>query len=322
MIKSLWKKNLHDSLLLFAAIACAVCTFGWFRVKIVGKIDSGRFKQIIDLLPSDWQRFASVDFDWMISYLGRTATTLDEPMLIMLISLWAIVRGSDVVSGGLSRGTMEMILSQPIGRYRFYFVHNFITITGLFLLCLLVWLGMLIAVETVSIKESVYPEIGIPLTGIRIPITALEPEKINVPLGDHVNAFDFWPGILNLFCFGFFLTGFSAFVSSLDRFRWRTLGILIAIYFMSAMAKIGSMASESFEFLKYVTYFSFYDAVLFIQQQKDDSLSQLALINRTTSGEFESAGPLGCNLFLLVLATGLLVAGAKIFHRRDLPAPV
>ena len=322
MNKALWKKNLHDGMLLFLSIAVAIGGFAWFRVKIVGKLDSGRFKQIIDLLPSDWQRFASVDFDWMISYLGRTATTLDEPMLIMLISLWAIVRGSDVVSGGLGRGTLEMILSQPVGRKRYYFVHNAITVIGLVILSLLVWLGMLIAVETVSVKESVYPEIAIPLTGIRIPITALEPTKVLVPLSDHVDPFDFWPGILNLFCFGFFLTGLSAWMSSLDRFRWRTLGILIAIYFGSAMAKIGSMASEPFSFLKYITYFSFYDAVLFIQQQHDDKLSQLRLVNWTESGGVESVGPLGCNLILLVLGCVLLFTGARVFHRRDLPAPV
>ena len=322
MNRALWKKNLHDGMLLFLAIATAIAGFAWFRVKVVGKLDSGRFKQIIDLLPSDWQRFSSVDFDWMISYLGRTATTLDEPMLIMLMSLWAIIRGSDVVSGGLGRGTLEMILSQPVGRKRFYFMHNAITIIGLVLLSLLVWLGMLVAVETVSVKESVYPEVGIPLTGIRIPITFLEPEEVAVPLGDHVNPFDFWPGILNLFCFCFFLIGLSALISSMDRFRWRTLGILIAFYFASAMAKFGSMAADAFGFLKYFTYFSFYNAVFFVKLQADDKFSQLRFFIWSENGGIESLGPLGCNLALLILGAGFLLAGARIFHNRDLPAPV
>ena len=99
MNRALWKKNLHDCMVLFVGIGFLVAAFAWFRVKIVGKLDTGRFKQIVDLLPDDWQRFASVEFDWMVSYLGRTATTLDEPMLILLISIWAVVRGSDVVSG-------------------------------------------------------------------------------------------------------------------------------------------------------------------------------------------------------------------------------
>ena len=59
MNKALWKKNLHDGMLLFLAIATALAGFAWFRVKVVGRLDSGRFKQILDLLPSDWQRFSS-----------------------------------------------------------------------------------------------------------------------------------------------------------------------------------------------------------------------------------------------------------------------
>lgn len=322
MNRALWRKNLHDSLLLFLGLAVAVISFAWFRVKIVGKLDTGRFKQIIDLLPDDWQRFASVEFDWMVSYLGRTATTLDEPLLILLVSIWAIVRASDVVSGELGRGTLEMILAQPVSRIRFYAFHNLVTIIGLAILSLLIWLGMLIAVQTVSVEESVYPEVRIPLTSIRIPITAIEPEKVKVPMSQHVDAFDFWPGILNMFCFGFFMVGMAAALSSLDRFRWRTLGIAIGIYFASAMAKIGSMASESFVFLKYLTYFSFYDAVLFIKLNNDDPSKHLSLLIWSDSGEFVGVGPLGCNMLLFGLGLVLLLLGARIFHKRDLPAPV
>jgi ABC-2 type transport system permease protein len=319
---ALWKKNIHDSLLLFSGLAFLVTVFGWFRVKIVGKIDTGRFKQIVDLLPDDWERFASVEFDWMVSYLGRTATTLDEPMLILLISIWAVVRGSDVVSGGLGRGTLEMILAQPVSRMKYYFIHNFVTTIGLALLCLLIWLGMMIAVETVSIEESVYPEVKIPLTTYRIPLTFVDPDKVSVPLSDHVNSFKFWPGILNVFCLGVFMTGLSAMLSAFDRFRWRTLGIAIGIYFLSAMAKLGSMAAESFAWLKYLTYFSFYDAVLFIKLYDEDPASQLAWVNLTETGEFTGVGPAGCNLFLAMLGVAFLLVGARVFDRRDLPAPV
>jgi len=60
--------------LLLLAIGVGLFAFGWFRVTLVCELDTGKFRQIIDLLPSDWRKFASVDFDWMVSYLGRTST--------------------------------------------------------------------------------------------------------------------------------------------------------------------------------------------------------------------------------------------------------
>lgn len=322
MNRALWRKNLHDCAFLFCGIAIAVAAFSWFRVKIVGKLDTGRFKQIVDLLPDDWQRFASVEFDWMVSYLGRTATTLDEPLLILLISIWSVVRGSDVVSGALGRGTLEMMLAQPLSRLRYYFIHNLVTVIGLAFLCLLIWFGMWVAVQTVSVEESIYPEIRIPIFDYRIPITSGEPEKVKIPMSDHVNAFEFWPGIFNMFCLGVFMMGLTAMLSAFDRFRWRTLGIAIGIYVASAMAKLGSMAADSFGWLKYLTYFSFYDAVLFIKLYHENPSSQLDLAMWTESGQYAGVGPLGCNLLFFILGIAFLLAGARIFNRRDLPAPV
>ena len=70
MKNPLWKKYLNESWLLLLAIGIGLFAFGWFRVTLVCELDTGKFRQIIDLLPSDWRKFASVDFDWMVSYLG------------------------------------------------------------------------------------------------------------------------------------------------------------------------------------------------------------------------------------------------------------
>ena len=156
--RALAKKYFTESFLLLIACAAALFAFSWFRVWIVGELDTARFKQIVDMLPEDWRKFSSVDFDWLVSYLGRTSLTLDEPMLLMVISIWAIVRGSDVVSGELGRGTMEMVLAQPVSRARVYFQHMLLTLSIALGLCLLVWAGMSIGIWTTSVEESTYPE--------------------------------------------------------------------------------------------------------------------------------------------------------------------
>ena len=56
------KKYLNESLLLFIGIGLGVFIFSWFRVWVVGELDTAQFRQIIDLLPKNWRQFASVDF--------------------------------------------------------------------------------------------------------------------------------------------------------------------------------------------------------------------------------------------------------------------
>ena len=126
---ALLRKYINESTLLFIGLVLGVLSFCYFRVRVVGKLDTAQFQQIMDLLPKDWRKFSSVDFDWLVSYLGRTSFTLDEPMLVLLISAWAIVRGSDVVSGELGRGTMEMFLAQPISRTRVFLHHAAYTLS-------------------------------------------------------------------------------------------------------------------------------------------------------------------------------------------------
>ena len=118
------------------------------------------------------------------------------------------------------------------------------------------------------------------------------------------------------------MLGLTAMLSAYDRFRWRTLGIAIGIYFLSAMAKLGSMAAAGFWWMKYLTYFSFYDSVLFIKLYDEDPASQLVLANWSDTGEYIGVGPAGCNLLLVVLGVSFLLIGARVFDTRDLPAPV
>ena len=40
----------------------------------------------------------------------------EEPMIYMIMTIWCVARSSDVVSGELGRGTMEILLSQPVSR--------------------------------------------------------------------------------------------------------------------------------------------------------------------------------------------------------------
>ncbi|MEM7456791.1 MAG: ABC transporter permease subunit [Planctomycetota bacterium] len=313
-------KFVSDSMLLFLGCAVGVFGFCWFRIWIVGNLDTKKFRQIIDLLPDDWRNFASVDFDWLVSYIGRTSLTLDEPTLVSFVCLWVLVRGSDVVSGEVNRGTMELLAAQPVSRKRLYFSHASMTLVGLVLLMGLTWLGMAAGIWTTSVEESVYPVIRIPLVGYEIPLTFLEPRTENVPMSSEVNPLVFFPGVFNLFCIGFFLGGLAAMCSAMDRYRWRTLGILAAIYFSGALMKMLAMAKESYDWINYVTFFGYYHPASAIVLCQDNAWEFFSLTQETSKG-MQLAPVVNC-VILLVVGAVFYAVGYRVFERRDIPAPL
>ena len=57
-----------------------------------------------------------------------------------------------------------------------------------------------------------------------------------------VDAHLFWPAALNLFTLGFFLAGVATFLSSCDRYRWRTIGIVVAFYVVQMIIELVALA--------------------------------------------------------------------------------
>ena len=322
MNRALLSKFVRESLLLWCAIAIGLFSFAWFRVWVVGEVDTARFKQILELLPKDWRRFAAVDFDWITSYLGRTSLTLDEPMIMLLIGGWGIVRGSDVVSGEINRGTMEMVLAQPVSRSIVFFQHFLLTVMGLTLLAAVVWAGMSIGIYTTDIEESTYPEFRIPLTDYSIPLTAMGPKTETIEMIDKVKPYQFLPGVLNMFCFGFLVISYSMMFSSWDRFRWRTLGIVVGIFFVGGMIKVASMSTERLWWLKFFTYYTMYEPALCIETVEKKSANFWNLLHYSTENELAGLGPMGMNLLLLTLGMICFWVGLQVFRKRDLPAPL
>jgi ABC-2 type transport system permease protein len=316
------RKYWSEAWLLFVACGIGVVSFCWFRTWVVGELDTSQFRQIIDLLPKDWRNFASVDFDWLVSYLGRTALALDEPMLVMFVSGWVLVRGSDVVSGELGRGTMEMLLAQPVSRRRVFLNHAFWTLVGLGILMLLCWFAMAAGIWTSSVEETTYPVLKIPIVDYPIPLTFL-PEKTElVEMSAEVDPIMFLPGIVNLFFLGWFLAGFAAMLSAFDRFRWRTLGLVSAFYFSNAGIKILGMSSAKLAWVKQLSIFGFYSPASVIQRTQTDPLSLLHFFKYSDEGQIQGTALLGSCLVLFVTGLICYVVGLRRFETRDLPAPM
>ncbi|MDB4339021.1 ABC transporter permease [Rubripirellula sp.] len=314
------RKYIGQSLLLFLACGTTLFAFAWVRVWVVSLLDMGQFQTILEQF-REFEKFAPIDFDALFTYPGRVGMTFDEPIVIFCTVIWCISRGSDVVSGELGRGTLEMTLAQPISRSSLLLSHATVSIAGLIGICLLVWGGVSVGVHFTSITETVEPAtFRIPWVNIDIPITETSPSKRSLPLSDRVDVRTYAASTFHLFCFGVFLLGLASFFSSIDRYRWRTVGAVVSVYVLQLVMFGLGKAAESLQWLLSFTFFSCY------KPQKMTSLV----------GEGGFAAPWGlsvpvpdCSLPplaypLILLGLGLLFYGLAwfCFRRRDLPAPL
>lgn len=319
MNRALWKKAIRESYLLFCGCASILYLFCWVRVWITSRLEMGRFQNILENIPNSWQRLVPVPIEQLFSYEGRIAITYEEPVVYLMMAIWCIARSSDAVSGGLGRGTMEMLLAQPVSRKQVIGTHTAVTIIGVILLASIAYVGTYTGIATTTVTELSKP-LEVPLFGIDIPFTGREP--VDVPMIEKVIPETFIVAALNYFCFGVFLVGFTTLMSSWDRYRWRTIGIAVGFYVISTILELVGLAVDGFEWVRYVTFFSAYEPVRFVTEAVAYPGREWSWVLLDPNGDFLTLGPLGLDLVLAGIGILGILAASIIFCRRDLPAPV
>ena len=169
---ALLRKCLLETRLLFGATALLVFAFCLVRVFIVASLEMSDFAGIVERLWDKWEKFAPVPLSHLLSYPGRIALAFDEPIVVFGISIFAIARGSDVVSGELNRGTLELLLAQPITRRQVLATQSIVTLACLVLLSLSTWGGTWCGIQLATVKENVPPpQLKLPwLPSIPLPV--------------------------------------------------------------------------------------------------------------------------------------------------------
>jgi ABC-2 type transport system permease protein len=303
-----------------------VFAFCWLRVWIVSQVDTSRFKAILDLLPGDWQRFTPVDFDWLITYQGRISLAYDELIVVMGVSIWAIARGSDCVSGEIGRGTMEMLLAQPVSRMRWLWTHAAVTLVGVAVIALAAWSGNWIGIQVTSVEEPVVPTwqlpFPLPLVGSEVASPFGSSETRSVAMAEKVDSTLLIPASVNLFALGVMLSGFTTAMSAWDRYRWRTIGIVSTLYVIQVAVKLAGLASSDWNGLLYLTVFTAYEPE-FMARVADTQPEFVWAFFLPGEGQSPAAfGPLAYHALLVAVAAVCYAAASVIFWRRDIPAPL
>ena len=320
---AIWHKSLHESRWLWLACATVLYFFCWFHVAVTSQVDMGRFETLLNRLPEQWEKFSPVPFKDLVSYPARIAVTYEEPLVYLMMTVWCLSRSSDVVSGELGRGTMEMLLAQPISRLQIIVTPIVMTLLGALLLAVVAWCGTTTGILTTSIER---PAPGsqwtLPFTSVTLPWHGADAPTDRVPMRVLADIRMFLPAALNYFCLGVLLCGLGTLLSAVDRHRWRVLGFAVGFYVLQMLAEIVGQAFPSWGWVRHASFFSAYEPIRFVSTASRSPELAWSWFTRNSSGEIVDIGPLAGDVILAGLGLGAIVVGVWYFCRRDVPAPV
>ena len=320
---ALIKKTILDAAVLLIACAVTLFTFSWIRVMIVSSMEAVRFQKIANNLPDMVKRLSPVPLDELINYPGLIGFTFEEPIVYLIMAVWTISRASDSVSGELGRGTMEMMLAQPISRLQYLITHTVITILGVAILAGSAYSGTHVGIRRATVEVSAKSiRFQVPFFGMKLPFGTAPSEPKRVPLDTLVEPNTFMPSTINYFCWGVFLTGLTTLLSAVDRYRWRTIGLMVAFYIIQTVMELTGKAVDGFRWMLKLTVFSLYEPVSFATKTAKDPDFAWAFFRSESMGYLPDLGPMGLDFLLFGLGVSAISVACYCFCKRDIPAPL
>ena len=205
-----------------------------------------------------------------------------HPLVMTVLCIWAIGRAANAIAGEIDRGTMELLLAQPIRRTQIILAHLTVDAIVFPALCLVVWLGTYCGTWWMGLQDATNPR-------------------------QHVDPFHFFPALLCVLGLLFATSGTTIWISSMGRSRAKVWGIGITLSLcMFLINVLGQIWPDALGWLRPFTIHYHYQPQVLILQE-----------NWQTNGAawFHLAVLAGIG------AGGYLLAWIS-FCRRDLPAPL
>jgi ABC-2 type transport system permease protein len=235
------------------------------------------------------------------------AVGIMHPVVLILICIWAVGRPAGAVAGELERGTMELLLSQPVPRSRLIVAHLVVEVVSIILVVGSVFAGT---------------QTGLALVGpfvVDYSILADTPFNMLIPAEPEILAISGMPqapALSNLAALMFAISGLTMALSAAGRSRWRVIGYaVLAVVVMFALNVLGQLW-DSAQWMRPGTIFYYYQPQRIMLKQ--DWFVEL--------GDVWNAGKpvLALPIVGVLLAVGVTgyAAALRIFTTRDLPAPL
>jgi ABC-2 type transport system permease protein len=229
-----------------------------------------------------------------------------HPIVLSLITIWAVGRTSGAIAGELDRGTMELLMSQPVPRNRLILAHFLIDLIVLPIICLSFYAGT---------------QFGLAIVGPFIPdYTALREKDLRLPIPIPENPQPLEVsgqrevfGLINTCAYMFAVGGITIAISAFGRSRWKVIAYSVLIVVVMFVGNMVGQLWEPARFIRPLTFFFYY------QPQK-------VMLQGNYLADIGSAWPGGPKVSMIGVLAGVGLAGYLIalrtFTRRDLPAPL
>jgi ABC-2 type transport system permease protein len=156
-----------------------------------------------------------------------------HPLTMFILSTWAIGRASGAIAGEIDRGTMELLLAQPIRRSYVVLGHLCVDMCTIPILCLSMWAGTWLGVCLVGFIGNANETLA-------------------------VDPWVFGPGLVSVALLAFAISGLTMWLSSAGRFRWRVLGIAVVVALAQFLVNLIGQLWDPAAPLRPLTVFYYY----------------------------------------------------------------
>jgi len=144
------------TLLVWAGIALAIFLM---QIAVCGIIHDNQsvkaFLKFLDMFPAVLKIALGGEMVQMGKTPGLIAIGYQHPFVLFLFMLFAVGVPTGLLAGEVQKGTMELILSRPITKMQVYFCAGLLTLTGMFALVMVMFLGTVTAVNIYDFGEPI-----------------------------------------------------------------------------------------------------------------------------------------------------------------------
>jgi ABC-2 type transport system permease protein len=183
---ALLRKQIHESRWTMGLSAAVLFGLGWLFVWVTSLNEAEIVRRLGD--DSEQGRIRMMRMMGITedpSSISLIMASWSHPFIFLLISIWAIGRGSAAVAAEVERGTMDLLLSRPISRWVYLSSGVIVSVLGLVVLPGALMSGASIAVHYNVLRERpaswamLYPAInlaalGLPIYGYTLLASALD----------------------------------------------------------------------------------------------------------------------------------------------------
>jgi ABC-2 type transport system permease protein len=351
MTLTLVRKLLRDVRLPLLAVAFLLGAFQCLWARVTERI-LGNLSPFLNTL-AGWAGLTAKDVEQVIfegpgqvirTLIGGENIVLDNamdmlsiglvhPLMQVIFCIWAVGRAAGAIAGEIDRGTMELLLAQPVARSRLIAANFLVDLLTIPILCLSLWAGQWIGaamITPIKVKEPDLDKLA-PKTGRTIKIAGLEVSvddllaRMPQPSAEEKNRLNeerlkveplrFGPPLVLVAGLIFAVGGYTMWLSAAGRSRWRVLGLAVFITLLQFLVNLIGQMWDPAAPLRPLTVFYYYQP-----QQLVLASNWVVTLREWNGGQPLLRVPMPAVLYS-VGAVGYLGALWTLI-RRDLPAPL